>query len=109
MSCISLWHPSKTVLFFDLLKIFGSYAYDQDCEVKRQGKKILPSVSTSLALATGIGVVEAVVLSVGSSFLMNIMGIPLVRQTNLIATVDGPSFTLSQKPDIYIVFFVWVF
>ncbi|XP_021908433.1 protein DETOXIFICATION 44, chloroplastic [Carica papaya] len=64
----------------------GSSQSGNDCEVKRQGKKILPSVSTSLALATGIGVVEAVVLSVGSSFLMNIMGIPLVRQTNLIAT-----------------------
>ncbi|GMH30016.1 hypothetical protein Nepgr_031859 [Nepenthes gracilis] len=39
------------------------------------GKKLLPSVSTSLALAVGIGFAEAVSLSVGSGFLMNIMGI----------------------------------
>ncbi|KAL6337499.1 hypothetical protein AAG906_037092 [Vitis piasezkii] len=40
-------------------------------------KMLLPSVSTSLALAAGIGIVEAVALSVGSGFLMNIMGIPV--------------------------------
>lgn len=38
-------------------------------------KILLPSVSTSLALAAVIGFVEAVALSVGSGFLMNIMGI----------------------------------
>ncbi|XP_038701759.1 protein DETOXIFICATION 44, chloroplastic isoform X2 [Tripterygium wilfordii] len=42
-----------------------------------QGKKLLPSVSTSLALAAGIGIAEAVALSFGSGFLMNIMGIPV--------------------------------
>ncbi|KAJ9694061.1 hypothetical protein PVL29_009845 [Vitis rotundifolia] len=40
-------------------------------------KMLLPSVSTSLALAAGIGIAEAVALSVGSGFLMNIMGIPV--------------------------------
>ncbi|XP_074264478.1 protein DETOXIFICATION 44, chloroplastic-like isoform X1 [Silene latifolia] len=38
-------------------------------------KRILPSVSTSLILAAGLGLVEAVALSTGSGFLMNIMGI----------------------------------
>ncbi|KAL5806824.1 hypothetical protein ACOSQ4_029557 [Xanthoceras sorbifolium] len=47
-----------------------------DYGVEQQGKKLLPSVSTSLALATSIGVAEAVALSFGSGFLMNIMGIP---------------------------------
>ncbi|XP_040948655.1 protein DETOXIFICATION 44, chloroplastic [Gossypium hirsutum] len=42
-----------------------------------QGKKVLPSVSTSLALADGLRIAEAVVLSVGLGFLMNIMGIPM--------------------------------
>lgn len=37
-------------------------------------KILLPSVSTSLALGAVIGFVEAVALSVGSGFLMNIMG-----------------------------------
>lgn len=41
-------------------------------------KMLLPSVSTSLVLAAGFGVAEAVVLSIGSGFLMNIMGIPVV-------------------------------
>ncbi|KAK9668531.1 hypothetical protein RND81_13G067100 [Saponaria officinalis] len=38
-------------------------------------KRVLPSVSTSLILAAGLGLVEALALSVGSGFLMNIMGI----------------------------------
>ncbi|XP_024038578.1 protein DETOXIFICATION 44, chloroplastic isoform X3 [Citrus clementina] len=42
----------------------------------QQGKKLLPSISTSLALAAGIGIAEALALSFGSGFLMNIMGIP---------------------------------
>ncbi|KAK1322550.1 hypothetical protein QJS10_CPA03g01057 [Acorus calamus] len=40
-------------------------------------KKLLPSVSASLALAAGIGIAEAVFLSFGSSFVMNLMGIPI--------------------------------
>ncbi|GAB4857304.1 Protein DETOXIFICATION 44, chloroplastic [Ancistrocladus abbreviatus] len=40
-----------------------------------QDKVLLPSVSASLALAIGIGFAEAVALSIGSEFLMNIMGI----------------------------------
>ncbi|KAM7526536.1 hypothetical protein LguiA_016438 [Lonicera macranthoides] len=47
----------------------------QNYQGDRQNKKLLPSVSTSLALAAAIGVAEALALSVGSSFLMNIMGI----------------------------------
>ncbi|XP_020540561.1 protein DETOXIFICATION 44, chloroplastic isoform X3 [Jatropha curcas] len=42
-----------------------------------QGKKYLPAVSTSLVLAAGVGIVEAVALFFGSGFLMNVMGIPV--------------------------------
>lgn len=47
-------------------------------------KKCLPAVSTSLALAAGIGIVEAIVLSLGSGSLLDFMGICVVRQTKLI-------------------------
>lgn len=54
---------------------------------EREGKKLLPSVSTSLALAASIGLAEAVALSFGSGFLMNIMGIPVVRRLNLMTNL----------------------
>ncbi|CAK9319840.1 unnamed protein product [Citrullus colocynthis] len=44
---------------------------------ENQEKKLLSSVSTSLALATGLGIAEAVMLSLGSGTLMDIMGIPV--------------------------------
>lgn len=47
----------------------------QDCVGDCQSKKLLPSVSTSLALATSIGIAESVALYFGSGFLMNIMGV----------------------------------
>ncbi|XP_021301781.1 protein DETOXIFICATION 44, chloroplastic isoform X2 [Sorghum bicolor] len=43
----------------------------------RQQKKVLPAVSTSLALAAGIGLLEMVALIVGSGTLINIIGIPV--------------------------------
>ncbi|KAJ7950043.1 Protein DETOXIFICATION [Quillaja saponaria] len=49
---------------------------DYDCTGKPQSKKLLPSASTSLALAASFGIAEAVALSFGSSIFMNIMGIP---------------------------------
>ncbi|XP_031284733.1 protein DETOXIFICATION 44, chloroplastic-like isoform X2 [Pistacia vera] len=55
----------------------GTSQLGDDYGVEQQGKKQLPSVSTSLALAAGLGIAEAVVLSFGSGFLMNIMGIPV--------------------------------
>ncbi|KAL8129429.1 hypothetical protein V2J09_018584 [Rumex salicifolius] len=42
-----------------------------------QRKELLPSVSTSLSLAAGIGIVEAVALFLGTGFLMNTLGIPV--------------------------------
>nr|XP_027188258.1 protein DETOXIFICATION 44, chloroplastic isoform X2 [Cicer arietinum] len=40
-----------------------------------QSKKLLSSVSTSLALAAALGIAETIALSLGSGILMNIMGI----------------------------------
>ncbi|XP_015579344.1 protein DETOXIFICATION 44, chloroplastic isoform X1 [Ricinus communis] len=48
-----------------------------DFENQEQGKAYLPAVSTSLALAAGVGIAEAIALFFGSGFLMNIMGIPV--------------------------------
>ncbi|AQK78927.1 Protein DETOXIFICATION 44 chloroplastic [Zea mays] len=56
-------------------------------EKVRQQKKVLPAVSTSLALATGIGLLEMVALIVGSGTLINIIGIPVVRAGNLLNAV----------------------
>ncbi|XP_011095071.1 protein DETOXIFICATION 44, chloroplastic [Sesamum indicum] len=42
-----------------------------------QSKIFLPSVSNAIILAAALGIVEAVALSTGSSFLMNTMGIPV--------------------------------
>ncbi|XP_068318036.1 protein DETOXIFICATION 44, chloroplastic [Pyrus communis] len=46
-----------------------------DFQGDSQGKKLLPSVSTSLALAATIGIAEAVALFLGSGVMMNAMGI----------------------------------
>ncbi|KAK6943430.1 Multi antimicrobial extrusion protein [Dillenia turbinata] len=54
-----------------------SIRINQDFVAEKQEKKLLPSVSTSLALAAGIGIAETVLLSAGSGFIMNIMGIPV--------------------------------
>ncbi|KAK4418890.1 protein DETOXIFICATION 44, chloroplastic [Sesamum alatum] len=42
-----------------------------------QSKIFLPSVSNAIILAAALGIIEAVALSTGSSFLMNTMGIPV--------------------------------
>lgn len=49
-----------------------------DSSPDSQSKILLPSVSTSLLLALGLGIAEAVGLSVGSGFMMNTMGISVV-------------------------------
>lgn len=57
---------------------FNSCLLYLDCVNQPQGKTYLPAVSTSLALAAGVGIAEAVALFLGSGFLMNIMGITAV-------------------------------
>jgi hypothetical protein len=61
---------------------------DELLSTREQGsgkRKFLPAVSTSLALAAGIGLMEMVGLIVGSGTLMDIVGIPVVRKTNLLS------------------------
>lgn len=43
-----------------------------------KGKILLPSVSTSLGLAAGLGIAETIAVSIGAGFLMNTMGVPAV-------------------------------
>ncbi|XP_043722886.1 protein DETOXIFICATION 44, chloroplastic isoform X2 [Telopea speciosissima] len=56
---------------------FHSVSEPLEATYYKQKKRFLPAVSTSLALAAGIGIAEATALSFGSGFLMNIMGIPV--------------------------------
>ncbi|XVF08338.1 hypothetical protein REPUB_Repub06bG0218200 [Reevesia pubescens] len=83
---VSIFNLVSKLFNVPLLNITTSFVAEEqalisknndDGEFEHQGKKILPSVSTSLALAAGLGIAEAVALSVGSGFLMNIMGIPV--------------------------------
>ncbi|PPE02177.1 hypothetical protein GOBAR_DD00775 [Gossypium barbadense] len=81
---VSIFNLVSRLFNVPLLNITTSFVAEEqaliskskdDGEFENQGKKVLPS--TSLALAAGLGIVEVVVLSVGSGFLMNIMGIPM--------------------------------
>ena len=66
--------------------MFSSYLGDEVLTPQNKAskqKKLLPAVSTSLALAAGIGLLEMLALIVGSGTLMNIIGIPVVSKTNL--------------------------
>ncbi|XVF76888.1 hypothetical protein PTKIN_Ptkin13bG0303300 [Pterospermum kingtungense] len=83
---VSIFNLVSKLFNVPLLNITTSFVAEEqalitkdndDSEVEHQGKKVLPSVSTSLALAAGLGIAEALLLSVGSGFLMNIMGIPV--------------------------------
>lgn len=80
---VSIFNLVSRLFNVPLLNITTSFVAEEQAliskngEFEHQGKKVLPSVSTSLALAAGLGIAEAVVLSVGSGFLMNIMGIPM--------------------------------
>lgn len=49
---------------------------------EHDGKKLLPSVSTSLVLVASVGIAEVVALFFGSGFLMNVIGIPIVHRLN---------------------------
>lgn len=47
-------------------------------------KKLLPSVSTALVLAVGIGVFEAAALYLGSGLFLNTMGISSVSSIHIL-------------------------
>ena len=70
--------PTNTeVYMFKLRKVFLNFL-SSDGNTGHQ-KKFLPSVSTSLALATAFGIAQTIALYFGSGFLLNTMGIPVVR------------------------------
>lgn len=71
---------TRTVLGLNLFtgdRVVGSKSLPEELKGRgdADGRKFLPAVSTSLALATGIGLVEALGLFLGSGLLMNIMGL----------------------------------
>ncbi|CAH9103277.1 unnamed protein product [Cuscuta europaea] len=76
-----------------LLNVTTSFVAEEQALLKtdggagQHGKIILPSISTSLALATGLGIAEAIAVSFGSSFLMDTMGI----------TADSPMRTPAEQ------------
>ncbi|TVU27509.1 hypothetical protein EJB05_30126 [Eragrostis curvula] len=64
-------------------------------------RKILPAVSTSLALAAGIGLLEMVALIVGSGTLVNMIGIPVVLLLlfGMLSLAGHKSFCLLSTQD----------
>nr|CAD1822028.1 unnamed protein product [Ananas comosus var. bracteatus] len=64
--------------------------------VDGERRKFLPTVSTSLALAAGIGMFEAIALALGSGALMNIMGIPVMTPP-LWSKQDSPMRTPAEQ------------
>ncbi|KAK8299855.1 hypothetical protein V6Z12_D05G348900, partial [Gossypium hirsutum] len=86
---VSIFNLVSRLFNVPLLNITTSFVAEEQALISKskddggfehQGKKVLPSVSTSLALADGLRIAEAVVLSVGLGFLMNIMGIPMASE-----------------------------
>ncbi|KAK1324535.1 hypothetical protein QJS10_CPA01g00278 [Acorus calamus] len=65
------------------LGIGGGSDLNKSYSDERAERKQLPSVSTALLLATGIGTVEALALFFGSGFFLNLMGISPVRNPSL--------------------------
>ncbi|XP_020583189.1 protein DETOXIFICATION 44, chloroplastic-like [Phalaenopsis equestris] len=85
---VSVFNLVSKLLNVPLLNVTTSFVAEQEALYSYEGsnmqrpeelmcsKKYLPAVSTSLSLAAGIGILEALALALGSGLLMNIMGIP---------------------------------
>ncbi|XP_059296473.1 protein DETOXIFICATION 44, chloroplastic [Lycium ferocissimum] len=79
--CVSVFNLISKLFNVPLLNVTTSFVAEEQALIAKdsspdsQSKILLPSVSTSLLLALGLGIAEAVGLSVGSGFLMNTMGI----------------------------------
>ncbi|CAL0323335.1 unnamed protein product [Lupinus luteus] len=84
-----------------LLNIITSYVAEEQALIRKedsnqggdngnyQNKKVIPSMTTSLALAATLGIAETVALLLGYDTLMHIMGIPvgLAHMPNLICVI----------------------
>uniref|UniRef100_A0A3Q7IMK5 Uncharacterized protein n=1 Tax=Solanum lycopersicum TaxID=4081 RepID=A0A3Q7IMK5_SOLLC len=81
---VSVFNLISKLFNVPLLNVTTSFVAEEQALIAKdsspdsQSKILLPSVSTSLLLALGLGIVEAVGLFVGSGFLMNTMGISVV-------------------------------
>ncbi|KAJ8533902.1 hypothetical protein K7X08_007226 [Anisodus acutangulus] len=79
--CVSIFNLISKLFNVPLLNVTTSFVAEEQALIAKdsspdsQRKIPLPSVSTSLLLALGLGIAEAVGLSVGSGLLMNTMGI----------------------------------
>ncbi|KAK4345648.1 hypothetical protein RND71_035824 [Anisodus tanguticus] len=82
--CVSIFNLISKLFNVPLLNVTTSFVAEEQALIAKdsspdsQRKIPLPSVSTSLLLALGLGIAEAVGLSVGSGLLMNTMGISVV-------------------------------
>nr|XP_043622232.1 protein DETOXIFICATION 44, chloroplastic isoform X2 [Erigeron canadensis] len=79
---ISIFNLVAKLFNIPLLNITTSFVAEEQAisvndETDAHRKKFLPSVSTSLALATAFGIFETFALYFGSGFLLNTMGIPV--------------------------------
>ncbi|XP_019254691.1 PREDICTED: protein DETOXIFICATION 44, chloroplastic isoform X2 [Nicotiana attenuata] len=78
---VSIFNLISKLFNVPLLNVTTSFVAEEQSLIAKgrppgsQSKILLPSVSTSLLLALGLGIAETVGLSFGSGFLMNTMGI----------------------------------
>lgn len=85
---VSVFNLVSKLFNVPLLNITTSFVAEEQASLTKganesspsvhEGKLLLPSVSTSLMLAAGLGIAEAIALSMGSGFLLNTMGITVV-------------------------------
>jgi hypothetical protein len=71
--------------------VFSSHLKDEFRRFSDQlaeQRKSLPAVTTSLALAAGIGLMETVALVFGSGTLIDFIGIPMVCRTSLLSRLN---------------------
>ncbi|XP_002862900.2 protein DETOXIFICATION 44, chloroplastic, partial [Arabidopsis lyrata subsp. lyrata] len=80
---VSVFNLVSKLFNVPLLNVTTSFVAEEqaiaakdDNDSTETSKKVLPSVSTSLVLAAGVGIAEAIALSLGSDFLMDVMAIP---------------------------------
>ncbi|CAN6467429.1 unnamed protein product [Victoria cruziana] len=81
---ISVFNLVSKLFNIPLLNITTSFVAEEEVLVSNVEnasstsgtKRVLPSVSASLVLAAGLGIAEAIALSIGSGYFLNIMGIP---------------------------------
>ncbi|EFH56000.1 mate efflux family protein [Arabidopsis lyrata subsp. lyrata] len=80
---VSVFNLVSKLFNVPLLNVTTSFVAEEqaiaakdDSDSIETSKKVLPSVSTSLVLAAGVGIAEAIALSLGSDFLMDVMAIP---------------------------------